>query len=93
MESAVELLARFTLFSLKLGHWIPDGSPVGINSLTAGRVRGAAIQVGMTEAQTLEALRPFAEVGRHIPEKARNWDWGTSGLKYGDFLRARELCG
>ena len=93
MESAVELLAAFVTFNEKLGHWIKDDSKVGIGFLDAGQVRAAAraYRPDMTELEAIAALAPFAEEGKHVQERARDWPWSTSGLTYGHFLRALEV--
>jgi len=74
---------------------LPDRAHMGIGELTAGDFRELvavyAIAVNPEAEDDLAiALGPFAEASKSVPEMARDWDFGTTGLKYGDFMRALE---
>jgi hypothetical protein len=92
-NNPVDLLARFAAFASKLPVSLPDRASMALGALTAADVRQAARswRADMTDAEALTALKPFAEAGSGIPEKAREWQFGTSGLRYGDFMEAAAL--
>jgi len=86
-DSALTLLALFGERSYRLFN-LHDGARAGLCDLTVGDFRRAA---AATPETLLVVLRPFAEAGRVCPERSRSWEWGTTGLSYGDFIRAAEL--
>ena len=90
----LELLQRFADFGATLPISLPDRAPFGLGALTAEDFRNA-LKVYREDLdcpeRVTEALQPFARAGKGIPEKAREWKFGTSPLTYGDFIRASEL--
>jgi len=89
LEAARPFVATGNLLPISL----PDRAHMGIGELTAEhfRVLVALDSAGEDrEGSWIPALRPFAAASKSVPEKARDWDFGTTGLKYGDFMRVAE---
>lgn len=67
---------------------------MGMGDLVAGDFRRAMQVVDdrqATDGAILAALAPFALEGWDIPRKYYNHDWGTTGLRVGDFIDASEV--
>lgn len=87
--TAVELLGKFKRFADTLSPNLPDRSALNMGDLRVGDLRWAVYGWSEEMPENEARYRIGIFVGDFgIPERARDWSWGTSGLKYGDFLEA-----